>query len=69
MAKRKKDEIDVYVEKVSTKEIEGEHDTRDLCAQFSEKELRKKCQAGNLKFTNCASMVKHRIWSVFRSTL
>ena len=42
MAKRKKDEIDVYVEKVSTKEIEGEYDTRELCAQFSEKELMKK---------------------------
>ena len=45
MAKRKKDEIDVYVEKVSAKEIEGEYDTRDLCAQFSQKELMKKCQA------------------------
>ena len=45
MAKRKKEEIDVYVEKVSAKEIEGEYDTRDLCAQHSDKELMKKCQA------------------------
>ena len=44
MAKRKKEEIEVYVEKVSAKEIEGEYDTRDLCAQFSDKELMKKCQ-------------------------
>ena len=45
MSKRKKEEIDVYVEKVSAKETEGEYDTRDLCAQFSDKELMKKCQA------------------------
>ena len=45
MAKRKKEEIDVYIEKVSAKEIDGEYDTRDLCAQFSDKELMKQCQA------------------------
>ena len=45
MAKRKKDEIDVYVEKVSAKELEGDYGTRDLCAQHSDKELMKKCQA------------------------
>ena len=31
--KRKKEEIDVYVEKVSAEEIEGIYDTIDLCAQ------------------------------------
>ena len=45
MAKRKKDEIEVYVERVSAKEKEGEYGTRDLCAQHSDKELMKKCQA------------------------
>ena len=45
MTKRKKEEIDVYIERVNAKEIEGEYDTRDLCAKHSERELMKKCQA------------------------
>ena len=45
MSKRKKQEIDVYIEKVNAKEIEGEYDTRDLCAKHFERELMKKCQA------------------------
>lgn len=45
MAKRKKEEIQVYVDQVDAREIEGTYDTRDLCAPFSEKELMKTCQA------------------------
>ena len=31
--KRKKEEIDVYIEQVAAKEKEGEYDTRDMCGQ------------------------------------
>ena len=44
--KRKREEIEVYIEKVSTKEIEGEYEALDICAQkHSEKELMRKTQA------------------------
>ena len=38
--KRKKEEIDVYIEKVGAKEQEGEYDALDICGdKHSEKDL------------------------------
>ena len=44
--KRKKEEIDVYIEKVGAKEQEGEYDALDICGEkHSEKDLMRKTQA------------------------
>ena len=40
--KRKKEEIDIYIEQVAAKEKEGEYDTRDLCAQTFKQEAQNK---------------------------
>ena len=46
--KRKKEEIEVYIEKVSAKEIEGEYEAQDICGQkHSEKDLMRKTLAAS----------------------
>ena len=43
--KRKKEEIDVYIEQVAAKEKEGEYDTRDMCCQkFKQEDQNKRMQ-------------------------
>jgi len=40
--KRKKEEIDVYIEQVAAKEKDGEYDTRDICGQKFKQEFQNK---------------------------
>ena len=42
--KRKKEEIDVYIDQVAAKEKEGEYDTRDICGQKFKESQNKRIQ-------------------------